>query len=183
MITANANHGAGAVRRRPLRRIPHPLGHRACAGQCQLQRRQGRDRRAGRRIRIGQIGHRLCGDGHPRSGRPRHRRPRHARRPRSSVRQAEPACRSARPRHRDDLPESAHRAQSDPAGGQADRRRADPPRQCAAARGAGAGGRNAARGRHHRSGAARQGLSVRNVGRHVPARDDRNRARRQACRC
>ncbi len=40
--------------------------------------------------------------------------------------------------------------------------------------------RNAARGRHHRSGAPRQGLSVRNVRRHVPARDDRDRACRQA---
>ena len=75
---------------------------------------KGRDHRAGRRIGIGQIGHRLCGDGHSRSGRPRHRRPRHARRARSAGRDAEPACRSARPRNRDDLPEPAHRAQPDP---------------------------------------------------------------------
>ncbi len=39
----------------------------------ELQRRQGRDHRAGRRIRLRQIGHRLCGDGHSRSRRPRHR--------------------------------------------------------------------------------------------------------------
>ncbi len=49
-----------------------------------------------------------------------------------------------------------------------------------AARRTGTRGRVAARRRHHRSGAARQGLSVRNVRRHVPARDDRDRACRQA---
>ena len=35
---------------------------------------------------------------------------------------------------------------------------------------------NAARRRHHRPGASGQSLSVRNVGRHVPARHDRDRA-------
>ena len=75
---------------------------------------KGRDDCARRRVGIGQIGHRLCGDGHSRSGRPRHRRTRHARRARSAGGDAEPACRSARPRNRDDFPEPAHRAQPDP---------------------------------------------------------------------
>ena len=52
------------------------------------------------------------------------------------ARQAQPACRSARARNRDDLSEPAHRAQSDPPGRPPDRRRADPPRQRAAPRGA-----------------------------------------------
>ena len=43
-----------------------------------------------------------------------------------------PTRRRARPRDRDDLSEPAHRAQSDPPGRPPDRRRADPPRQCAA---------------------------------------------------
>ena len=61
---------------------------------------------------------------------------------------------SARARHRDDLPEPARGAQSDPSGRPPDRRRADPPRQRAAPRSAGARHRSAARGRHPRSGAA-----------------------------
>ena len=62
---------AGAERRGTVRRISHPLRHRARGGQRQLLCRQRRNHRARRRIRLRQISHRLCGDGHPRSGRPR----------------------------------------------------------------------------------------------------------------
>ena len=49
---------------------------------------------------IGQIGHRLCGDGYSRSGGRDHRRTRHARQPRSSIGDTESGRRCAAARSR-----------------------------------------------------------------------------------
>ena len=142
-----------------------------------LRRPQGRDGGRGGGERVGQVGDVLHAHGHPRPGGAGHRRPRRLRRPRLADGERGRARAAAGPRDLDDLPEPAHRAQPHPARGRADRRRAPPPRG-----GAAGGGAQARRGLLTRvaipdPGAALRRLSLRAVGRHLPAGDDRDRAR------
>ena len=84
-----------------------------------------------------------------------------------------PDARSARPRNLDDLPESARGAQSDPQGRRPDRGRAAPARSIDDERPRRKGDRGAGAGQDRAAARALSCLSVRAVGRHVPARGDR----------
>ena len=110
---------------RPHRRVRHPARHRAGGEEIDISVAKGETVAHRRRIRLGQVGHLLCGDAHPRPR--RHGSPR-ARSTFSGVdigaaRETRDA-RPARPRDLDDLPEPARRAQPDPQGRPPDRGRA-----------------------------------------------------------
>ncbi len=87
-------HGrrSAARRPRPHGRIRDPPRHRARGPARQYQRRQGRDRRHRRRIRLRQVGDLLCGDAHPRPRRPHRRRRGHLHRHRCARRQRRARC-------------------------------------------------------------------------------------------
>ena len=143
---------------------------------------RGETRGAGRRERLRQVGHRLCAHGHPRSGRRGSPRGRiDVRRARPAHAPAERALAEMRGREISMIFQNPRTALNPirPVGQQI----ADVLLRhgnVTARAGAAARDRDAGAGRHPRSGAARPRLSVRAVGRHVPAGDDRHGARLRA---
>ena len=81
-----------------------------------------------------------------------------------------------RQRHRDDLPGAADQPEPGVHRRRPDRRAGQAPQEGQPEEAARPGGRDAAPGRHPHPGAAGQAVSARAVGRHAPARDDRDGA-------
>ena len=173
-IERSHDRAAAARRQRSHGGIRHPPRHRQGRAARRHLRRQGRDARHRRRIRLRQVGDLLCGDADPRPRRQDRRGLGDVLRHRRQGRERRPDARSARPRNLDDLPEPARRAQSDPQGRRPDRGRAAP--ACAAGAGRRSrreGDRGAGAGQDRAPARALSRLSVRTVRRHVPARRDR----------
>ena len=89
-------------------------------------------------------------------------------------------ARGARARHRDDLPGTDDVAQSGPADRSTDHGAAVHPSQDERAQTQGASTRAASAGRHHRRRAPAGAVSASSLGRHAPARDDRDGSRLQS---
>ena len=139
-----------------------------------------RDRGPGRRVRLGQVGHRLLAAGADRSAR-RSRRRRsevQGQRPAQALRRADAPV--ARQPHRHDLPGPADDAQPGAAHWRADDGSHPDARGRAARRGHGTLPRGAGHGRHPLARKAPEELSARVLGRHAPARGDRHRHAQQA---
>ena len=159
----------GAIRN-PRRRLHRGRRHRS-------GRRCERGARHRRRIGLGQIGRHARGHGPAALDRDRERRPHGIRRPRFAQPERRRTPPDRRPRHRDDF------SRADVVLEPLLHRRLPDRRSLAHASGHGARGaqsthaRIAAPGRHHRSRAPHRGLSASTLGRHVPARDDRDGAR------
>ena len=124
-------------------------------------------------VRLRQVGDVLCRDADPRPRRQDRRGLGDVFRHRRQGRDRKPDARSARPRNLDDLPEPARGAQSDPESGRPDRGRAAPARAERGERPRREGDRGAGAGQDRPSPRALSRLSVRTLGRHVPARRDR----------
>ena len=129
-VRQDHDRAAAARRQRSHGGIRHPARHRQGGAACQHLRRQGRDARHRRRIRLRQVGDLLCGDADSRPRRQDRRRLGDVLRHRRQGRDRRPDARPARPRNLDDLPEPARGAQSDPQSRRPDRGRAAP--ACAA---------------------------------------------------
>ena len=173
---------ATSLRPRSLRRLPPGRARDACGRSRLVRDQEGRDRRAGRRIGLGQIGHRAVGAQAPALSR---RAPSLRRDPFQGPGTARPSGRRdpprARQRYHHHLPGADDLAQSAPHHREADRR--DP----AAASGRDRRGRARA---HDRAVDARSAspsrqtrldeLSAPAFRRPAPARDDRHGARQRA---
>ena len=135
--------------------------------------RQGRDAGHRRRVRLRQVRHVLCGDAHPRPRRAHRRGLGELRRHRCAQGQRARDAQPARARDLDDLPEPARGPEPDPQGRPPDRGRAAPARPGGLRRQDRKGHRHPRAGAHRAAEGALPRLSVRAVGRHVPARGDR----------
>ena len=170
---------AAARRPGPHRRIRDAARHRPGGAARQHLRRQGRDARHRRRIRLRQIGHLLCGDAHPRPRRHDRRRLGDVLRHRRARRAAKSEMRDLRGREMSMIFQNP-RAALNPIRkvGRPDRGRAAAARAGAAARCRSEKAIEALEQvRIARPARALSRLSVRTVRRHVPARRDRAGAR------
>ena len=180
----SAAHHDAASRRPPRPRrwkcatcapLLHPRGHAARRGRRVLHAGTRQDPGPGRRVRLGQVRHRLFHHGAGRRAGPRGRRTGPVPGPRPDAAGAARAAQAAGQPHRHDLPGSDDDAEPRAAGGRADDRDRARPQQGQPRPGARTGPRHARHDGHPQPRGTAAGLPASIVRRHAPARGHRHR--------